>query len=36
MSQSGTGPTLWWAAQEEEEEEEEQEGDVEMADGEEE
>jgi hypothetical protein len=34
MNQSGTGPTLWWAAQEEEEEE--QEGDVEMADGEEE
>jgi hypothetical protein len=35
MSQSGTGPTLWWAAQDEEGEEE-QEGDVEMADGEEE
>lgn len=33
MSQSGTGPTLWWAAQDEDEE---QEGDVEMADGEEE
>jgi len=36
MNQSGTGPTLWWAAQDEEGEGEEQEGDVEMADGEEE
>jgi hypothetical protein len=34
MNQSGTGPTLWWAAQDEDEDE--QEGDVEMADGEEE